>query len=212
MLVHHPLGAVPIDINVEEEMKISQRIASIFKNGAMVGTIAGYLLCATANAVPVSVTVDENGVGIGTTGPGTLHADPGPGGLSSVLTYGLPFQTVTGDVFLTDNGLILDVVRFNGTTIAFYSDNVDGADSLADTPSPPLSFYTNVVSIPELGTETDNGAFYTPTAGQPGYISSDFQVTYHFISDGSAAVPEPSEIALFALGLGCLIGLKRKPG
>jgi hypothetical protein len=101
--------------------------------------------------------------------------------------------TVTaGDVQMTDadaGGAFLDVVRFNPSTLVFYSDNVGGVDSLADTPSPPTAFYTNLVSIPELGPEGNNGAIYTPTSGQPGF-SPVFAITCNLISDGSA-VPGP---------------------
>jgi hypothetical protein len=141
-------------------------------------------LCIPASAGPCPlITVDENGNGTldfsagggcasGTvaTTAGALAPDPGPGGLGSVLTYSLlgPPSLVAGDVLLTDadfGGAFLDVIRFNpaGTSpgnaasLLFYSDNVDGFDSLGDTSSPPRGFYTNVVTIPELGTETNNG-------------------------------------------------------
>jgi hypothetical protein len=81
--------------------------------------LAGLLVSHTVDAqivVPATVTVDENGNGIGTLGPGFLAPDPGPGGLASVLTYDLSFPVVSGDVFLQDGpgGPILDVIRFNG--------------------------------------------------------------------------------------------------
>jgi hypothetical protein len=89
-------------------------------------------------------------------------------------------------------------------------DNIGGADSLADTPSPPRPLYTNNVIIPEIGPEGNNGAFYTPLLGQPGFSSSD-AITYHFISD-SSAVPLPAALPLFATGLAGLglLGWRRK--
>jgi len=162
-----------------------------------------------------TITIDENGHGTVTGGESpaslssSMQADPGPGGLSSVLTYTLPtgLTVVPGDVHLTDAdfGTFLDVIRFNQAvgavalpgTIAFYSDNVDGFDALADTSGPPSSAYENLVSIPEVGPEGANGAFYTPTPNQPGYVSG-FAVTYHFISD--SAVPEPASWAMMLMG------------
>jgi hypothetical protein len=193
---------------------------------ATVTAVLGCLLIApqTANALPNPlITVDENGNGTllfpgGSPIPthGVLQADPGPGGLSSVMTYNLlgPPSLVAGDVLLTEGvgGPVFDVVRFNpaGTgspsyaaSLLFYSDNVDGFDALADTPSPPGSFYTNTITIPELGTELDNGAIYTPTAGEPGFVAG-FSVTYDLISD----VPEPPSWSLLGVALIGLLGAR----
>jgi hypothetical protein len=154
------------------------------------------------------ITVDENGNGNDNGVPlsFTLGFDPGPGGLSGVLIYELPFSALQGDIFLTDAdffGLTLDVVRFNGNgTLIFYSDNIGGFDSLGDTTGPPRGNYTNMVTIPELGPEGNNGAIYAPTSSQPGWDPSI--PTYHFISD---SVPEPGPLLLLGTGLG-MLGLK----
>jgi hypothetical protein len=168
--------------------------AALVAASAAVVSPAAHALIVT----PLTITVDENGNGFVTSPTGTssltsgLARDPGPGGLSSVLTYSLGTLTVTaGDVLMTDSGVPLDVVRFNtpdASTLVFYSDNVGGVDSLADTPSPPLASYTNLVSIPEIGPEGINGAIYTPTFGQPGF-SPNFAITYNLTSD--RAVPGP---------------------
>jgi hypothetical protein len=172
----------------------------------LIATVAaGLALSQPANAV--TITVDENGnsnasnpLPGGQGGPqpfAGLRNDPGPGGLPAVATYplialGFAGTIMTpGDVLMTDAGAVLDVVRFNqdpirGPTLVFYSDNVDGFDSLADTPSPPQALYANFISIPELGSEGNNGAVYTPLPGQPGSVDS-FAVTYNIISD----VPGP---------------------
>jgi hypothetical protein len=186
------------------------------------------IICVTSTS-NCTFTFDENGNGA--FGPGALAPDPALGGLSSALTYQLPFAVVPGDVLLTEpGGGLSDVVRFNllvdgaaddgigSSTLVFYSDNADGKDALADTgfPSAP---YPNLVLIPELGPEGDNGAFYTPGPGQPGFPSLtvpvgvdppqlELSVTYHFISDVS--VPEPATLLLLTSGLVGISLLRRR--
>jgi hypothetical protein len=190
--------------------------AALVCSGMLLG---GY---ASAQGFSVTIRVDENGNGFfsNTAGftsplPGFLAPDPGPGGLPSVLTYDTlnPPGLVSGDVLLVDpSGLVLDVVRFNADevnpsgnvgSLLFYSDNIDGFDSLGDTPSPPLAFYTNLVFINEVGNENVNGAVYTPTAGQPGFVAGAAgPVTYVLMSD----TPEPASMTLLGLGAVGLVG------
>lgn len=173
--------------------------------------VVSLALLAVVPVLAATITIDENGNGL----PHVIGADPGPGGLPGVLIYILPFTGLQGDVHLTDTecgGCFLDVLRFNGDgTVIFYSDNLEGADSLADTPSPPGAAYANLISVAEVGSEGNNGVFYTPTANQPGFDPSN--PTYHFISDGSV-VPEPSSMTLMLAGLGALscCRFRRKPG
>ena len=169
-------------------------------------------------------TYDENGHGSlklsnGTIIPyvGTLAPDPGPGGLSSALTYSLGTAAIvtSGDLFLLEPGqrenTVSDLLRFNfnpqtGTsTLVFYSDNLDGAEDLADVGF-PSTFYANTLTVTEVGPEGDNGFMYTPTSGQPGFISG-FNTTYNFISDASA-VPLPSA-AWGGLALLALLAIQR---
>ncbi len=132
--------------------------------------------------------------------PSLLAPDPGPGGLSSALTF-LPTPAlapfVVGDVILLDaNGTISDVFRFNsGTTvtdqgftspIVFYSNDSGGLP--ADT-GLPTAFYTNTVTIVE---SSSGPTIYTPIAGQPGFEAGfPLPVTYQIFStpDASSTLP-----------------------
>lgn len=178
---------------------------------ASVGALSGPALAAT----PL-ISIDENGHGL-LSFPGSpsihmvgvLSADPGPGGLASVMTYDMlgPPSVTDGDVLFSDDGLILDVVRFNnyGTggapgykaSILFYSDNIDGFDAAADTSGPPTSLYTNSLTLNEVG----GFAFYHPSAGQPGFVPG-FDVAYNLFSDGTFGVPEPATWSMMIMGFG----------
>jgi PEP-CTERM motif len=195
---------------------------------AVLGAV--FLLSASGTAVAgpydgggldVSIRVDENGNGFLTNAAGVVFTlpfdkrnDPGPGGLANVLTYSLlaPPALTAGDVLITDIGALNDVVRYNPNEVCvdgshgclvFYSDNVDGIDALADTPSPPGAFYANTVTIAETGTDTNNSAMYPAVGfvlpGQPGFVNALNPVNYLLISD--TPVPEPASLAILAVSL-----------
>jgi hypothetical protein len=199
-------------------------LACCLSMSAFAGSVSAYLL-PNGN---IGITVDENCNGVlnGFAGPVTMPCgfqnDPGPGGLLGVMTYDMvnPPGLVPGDVLMMDQqGWILDVIRFNPNggpgnptgsgSLVFYSDNLDGFDSGADTSGPPVQYYGNTITILEVGTEGVNGAYYTPVAGQPGFVAgAAAPVTYHFISD----VPEPGSIILLGSGVALLFvrRLRRK--
>ena len=138
---------------------------------------------------PTVVTIAVNTLGTGSlNGPegtlalaGSAAADPGPGGLSSVLTYPLlnPPSLVIGDVQLTGSSGVTELIRFNpagkgspgyAASLVYYSNPSDGASHLVNTPTPPTTLYPNVVSVPV-------GSVYTPGRGQPGYVA--FIITHY---------------------------------
>lgn len=159
-----------------------------------------------ASSFSISISLDENGHGNFSNTNGFNAAlvssqinDPGPGGLSNVLNYGLisPPGLIAGDVLLLDAGGVSDVIRFDPTTnsgsVFFYS--LPGGGSLADI-GLPTATEANNLSLSETIAETVG---YTPIAGQPGFVTgSGGPVTYTFTSEET---PEPSTALLLLTGL-----------
>jgi len=180
------------------------------------------------------ITLDEAGHGtlVFPGGPPTIlpfamQPDPGPGGLTSTLTYNLlgPPALVAGDLIVLDPGTftLSDIIRFNpsGTggvasypaSVVFYSALAGSGETpqLADTGF-PTALYTNNLTIFETIGPSGDHFTYTPTAGQPGFVAG-FGVTYNFTSS-VAAVPEPGPLALSAtaglVGVGASLVRRRR--
>ncbi len=79
----------------------------------------------------------------------------------------------------------MDILRFNPAdtggmsgyipSIVLYSIDPQGTE-LADTPVPPNSFYDNMLTVLEAGTEGPITFSYDPGPGQPGFVPG-FTVT-----------------------------------
>lgn len=147
--------------------------------------------------------------------PGTLTSDPGPGGLSSALTFTTHPQEelfVAGDVILIEpGGAVSDILRFDpgistpaGLTqrIFFYSVDISGG-LLADTGLPSALYSNNVVIF-----ENHSGpTAYTPTASQPGFEAGfPFPITYQIFSTPDTG----STLMLFGAAFLGLMFLRRK--
>jgi hypothetical protein len=183
-------------------------------------SFAALLLVAGSDAFAqvITITVDENGNGnlvnpvSGTfTLPSTVAPDAGPGGLPAALTYNLlgPPGLVVGDLLLLEPGtlgVLTDLIRFNPNgTLVFYSDTSDAIDALADKGFPTALYANNITQV-EVGPEGMNGATYTPTSTQPGFVAgAAFPVTYVIKSDVTPPpTPEPGSLTL--LGTAALTG------
>lgn len=189
----------------------------------LTGLVTALLLTSASAQAQFSITItlneNCNGSLTNTSGffgalPCAFAADPGPGGLASALTYGLlsPPGLTAGDLILQEIGTTFnsEIIRFNpsqnGGSAVFYSDSLDGVTDLADTGF-PTALYANNHSAIEVGPEGTNGFSYTPTAGQPGFVTgAGGPVTYVIQSD---SVPEPASAALFLAGVSLLLGRMR---
>jgi hypothetical protein len=154
------------------------------------------------------ITVDETGKGNvgGTPLTSSMQTDPFSGILT--LRYQLPFPGVPGDVYLLEAnnpGRISDVIRFDGNfSLYFFSDNDGAPIDPADVGLPPPVAALPIVSIPEVGPEGNNGAFYNPAGGLPGDNSA--AASYHFVSD----IPEPGTEMLVGVSLVGLLAIIRR--
>ena len=162
------------------------------------------------------VVLNEDGTGLISNGnrEGDLSSsqtqDPGPGGLANALTFDLSTALLgftAGDLIILNSSLNTDdIIRFNpsegGGAIVFYSTTADGGTLPADTGF-PSGIYSNTFALMEnpIGPTS-----YTPTSGEPGFISGD-QITYVI---NSSPVPEPSAWILLLGGVTVIGPLRRR--
>jgi hypothetical protein len=163
----------------------------------------------------------QNSAGFSSPLPCALAQDLGPGGLQSALIYDIlnPPGLTAGDLFVLDaaDSTLSDIIRFNpdqvgsggGTGVVVFYSASPGA-SLADTGFPG-ALYTN--ALPAFETTLPSGATglsYTPTAGQPGFVTgAGGPVTYLITSDAAPSVPEPASAVLLLMGGGFLFVRRR---
>jgi len=158
--------------------------------------------------------VDENGPAllsgsIAGFANGSYKLDP----KSGIMGWYYPLGPSTpGDLLLIEplvgnTNTVSDLLRFDGNGVFFFSDlepgelNPDKAD-VPQIPNPVNPFFVRN----EVGPEGNNGAFWTPGPGQPGFdLSGSLPgLGYNIISD----VPEPNSVALY-LAVAGLLALRR---
>jgi hypothetical protein len=167
-------------------------------------------------------TVDENGPAL-LQGPSLVGYSNGTNKLDLVSGlvgwyYFLGAPSMSGDVLLLEPGPTgtnySDLLRFDGTGgVYFFSDLEPGEvnPDHADVPFLPSPAGSNVVVLAEIGPEGNNGAFYTPQPGQPGYDTSGLLpgLSYNIISD-TLVVPEPHVAILAVTGGGLLLATRAR--
>lgn len=162
----------------------------------LLGVAAGLsLTCGSAWAqFSITIHLDEAGNGTfdNTAGfhsalPFAMMPDPGPGGLPSVLFYDMlnPPGLTAGDLTVLSASGKSDVLRFDPTQglngahggVFVYSDPSGGQPADVGFPTAQEANTALVTEAPD-GTVT-----YTPTTGQPGFVTgAGGPVTYIFVS------------------------------
>jgi len=180
-----------------------------FEKTFWIATCVGVLVASATPVFGINVffTIDNIGDAYFTPSllyPHTQGTDPVSGMTTS--EYNLPFAGTAGDVLLEESvsGPATDLLRFDGSgDVYFFS--TDGVGTPAYVPAlPPVISPSQGPLLPEsMGVQSFTFS-YSPTPGQPGYNSET-------IYDIIVVVPEPSTLALGALGGGLLLLLNSRP-
>jgi len=179
----------------------------------LVASLTSAMAAATALSQPFPNALwsfNEQGLGLfngGTTigySLGTNRVDPVSGMSTLWYSVGGP-PVLAGDVVLIEpqTSQISDLIRFDGQGgLYFFSDLEPGELNPDPADVPQLPAPINPVVLNEVGPEGNNGAFYLPGPGMPGFDPTGVLpgLQYQFISD----VPEPSSMALLITGAGLL--------
>jgi hypothetical protein len=124
---------------------------------------------------------------------------------NNVLNYGYALSTwgVTGDIEISDSASVIhDVIEFNPSNhVWFFS--LDGTSNAANWTSAGGSATPQPSGTPvQVMVSGATWTVYTPTAGQPGFMSNGDTAVYHFETLGQQpTVPEPATWALFGGGI-----------
>jgi len=160
-------------------------------------------------------TLDENGPAL-LNGPlvGFANGAPKLDPISGLVGWYYPLgPSLPGDLVLQEppqTNAISDILRFDGQGVFFFSDREAGETNAdhADVFQMPALNNTNGPTIfrLEVGPEGNNGFFWTPAPGQPGFDTSGALpgLSYNIISD---AVPEPNTVSLVLMA-GAILTLR----
>jgi len=195
--------------------QISPLIQAAVLGGALL------LVCASASAIPgsISITVDENG---NATSTGNILTQ-GYMGVEEWTSSGwvLKYDT-SSSTYAMAGGVVLiydDAAHtMLSDEIAFFPDGVwylefmsfDKGGDLADAPNSTIPNINYTYLAQASLTEGANGdTTYTPTSGQPGYISG-FDTTYTFESAPDPVPDGGATVGLLGMGLIGLASLRMR--
>jgi hypothetical protein len=141
---------------------------------------------------------------------GSHQVDPISGILGWYYPLGGPFYQ-PGDVLMLEPGTseVSDLLRFDGSGVFFFSELEPGELNAEPADVPMIPPAINPVFLYETGPEGNNGAYYLPDVGQPGFGDPEMfpgGMSYTIVSD----IPEPTTFALAGLAAAALMISRRR--